>query len=60
MANTYANGQNVEEGEWHFSGTIEANDDLFEALDLEPFGKKKCRKKSLRIILPPLIMSPMI
>jgi len=40
MANTYANGQNVEEGEWHFLGTIEYNDELFEALDLEPFAKK--------------------
>ena len=36
----YANGQNVDEGEWHFLGFIEANDDLFEALDLEPFAKK--------------------
>ena len=41
MANTYANGQNVDEGEWHFLGSIEANDDLFEALDLEPFAKKE-------------------
>jgi len=40
MANTYANGQNVDEGEWYFLGSIEANDDLFEALDLEPFAKK--------------------
>ncbi|KKL53995.1 hypothetical protein LCGC14_2269820 [marine sediment metagenome] len=34
------NGQNVDEGEWHFLGSIEANDDLFEALDREPFAKK--------------------
>lgn len=40
MANLYANGQNVEEGEWKFLGSIEANDDIFEAIDLEPFAKK--------------------
>ncbi len=40
MANTYGSGQNVEEGEWHFLGSIEANDDIFEALDLESFAKK--------------------
>ncbi len=40
MANTYANGQDVDEGEWHFLGTIEANDGLFEALDLKPFARK--------------------
>jgi len=38
MANTYANGQNVDEGKWHFLGSIEANDDIFEVLDLEPFA----------------------
>jgi len=40
MASKYGSGQNVEQGEWHFLGTIEANDGLFEALDLEPFAKK--------------------
>ena len=40
LANTYANGQNVDEGEWHFLGTIEAVDDIFGDLDLEPFAKK--------------------
>ena len=40
MANKYASGQNVDEGEWHFLGTIEAVDDIFEALDLAPFAKK--------------------
>ena len=40
MASRYATGQNIEEGEWHFLGSIEANDDIFEALDLEPFAKK--------------------
>ena len=40
MANTYSTGQNVDEGEWHFLCTIEAVDDVFEALDFEPFAKK--------------------
>ena len=40
MASKYGSGENVDEGEWHFLGTIEANDGLFEALDLEPFAKK--------------------
>lgn len=40
MANTYANGQNVNEGEWHFVGMIEINDGLFETIDLEPFARK--------------------
>jgi len=40
MANTYGSGQNVDEGEWHFLGTIEAVDDVFEALGLKPFAKK--------------------
>jgi len=40
MASRYGSGQNVDEGEWHFLGTIEAVDDIFEALDLEPFAKK--------------------
>ncbi|MFX1597025.1 MAG: 1,4-alpha-glucan branching protein domain-containing protein [Promethearchaeota archaeon] len=40
MASRYASGQNVEEGEWHFLGTIEGVDDIFEAIDLEPFAKK--------------------
>ena len=40
MASRYGSGQNVEEGEWHFLGTIEAIDDIFDAIDLEPFAKK--------------------
>ena len=40
MASKYGSGAQVEEGEWHFLGSIEANDDLFSAIDLEPFAKK--------------------
>ena len=40
MAEKYSNGKYVEEGEWHFLGTLEHSDGLFEALDLEPFAKK--------------------
>ena len=40
MANTYTSGQNVEEGEWHFLGTLETVDELFKGIDLEPFAKK--------------------
>jgi len=40
MASRYGTGQIIDEGEWHFLGTIEAVDDIFEDLDLEPFAKK--------------------
>jgi 1,4-alpha-glucan branching enzyme len=40
MVKKYANGEYVDEGEWHFLGTIETADGLFEAIDLEPFAKK--------------------
>ena len=40
MASRYGTGQNINEGEWHFLGTIEAVDDLFKDIDLEPFAKK--------------------
>ena len=40
MASKYGSGVNVEEGEWHFLGTIEVNDGIFMDLDLEPFAKK--------------------
>ena len=40
MADRYGTGQNIDEGEWHFLGSIEANDDIFGDLDLEPFAKK--------------------
>jgi len=39
MANEYASGENVDEGEWHFLGTIEDADELFKEIDLEPFAK---------------------
>ena len=38
MATRYANGQNVDEGEWHFLGTIEVADDIFKDIDLDPFA----------------------
>jgi len=38
MAQTYASGKNVEEGEWHFLGTLEFNDGIFQELELEPFS----------------------
>lgn len=40
IVNTFGSGQYVDESEWHFLDTIEAVDDVFEALDLEPFAKK--------------------
>ena len=40
MANKYGSGQIVEEGDWHFLGSLEANDGLFKNIDLEPFAKK--------------------
>jgi 1,4-alpha-glucan branching enzyme len=40
MAEKYANGEYVEEGEWHFLGSLEANDGIFPDIDLEPFAKK--------------------
>jgi len=40
MASRYGSGQNVDEGEWHFLGTLESNDGLFMDIDLEPFAKK--------------------
>jgi len=38
MATNYATGINVEEGEWHFLGTLEANNGIFPEIDLEPFA----------------------
>jgi hypothetical protein len=38
MAQIYASGKNVEEGEWHFLGTLEFNDGIFQELELEPFS----------------------
>ncbi len=40
MAEKYANGEYVEEGEWHFLGSLEVNDGIFPDIDLEPFAKK--------------------
>jgi 1,4-alpha-glucan branching enzyme len=40
MADKYANGKNVEQGEWHYLGLLESADGLFEGIDLEPFAKK--------------------
>ncbi|MFX0186255.1 MAG: 1,4-alpha-glucan branching protein domain-containing protein [Candidatus Hodarchaeota archaeon] len=40
MASKYGRGQHVDKGEWHFLGTLEANDGIFMDLDLEPFTKK--------------------
>lgn len=39
MASRYGTGKNVEEGEWHFLGTLESNDGLFMDIDLSPFSK---------------------
>ncbi|MFX1356523.1 MAG: 1,4-alpha-glucan branching protein domain-containing protein [Promethearchaeota archaeon] len=38
MAETYASGKNVAEGEWHFLGMLEENDAIFREIDLEPFS----------------------
>jgi len=37
MAEKYGSGDLVDEGEWHFLGTLEANDGLFPEIDLRPF-----------------------
>ena len=37
MAMRYGNGEFIEEGEWHFLGTLEANDGIFMDIDLKPF-----------------------
>ncbi|TFF85525.1 MAG: DUF1957 domain-containing protein [Promethearchaeota archaeon] len=37
MAEKYGKGETVDEGEWHFLGTLEANDGLFPEIDLTPF-----------------------
>ena len=37
MAEKYGSGGLVDEGEWHFLGTLEANDGLFPEIDLTPF-----------------------
>ena len=39
MASKYGSGQHVDEGEWHFLGTLEANDGIFKDIDLNPFAK---------------------
>ncbi|TFF88902.1 MAG: DUF1957 domain-containing protein, partial [Promethearchaeota archaeon] len=38
MAEKYASEEYVEEGEWNFLGSLEENDGLFDAIDLEPFA----------------------
>lgn len=38
MANTYANGNYVDEGNWHFLGMLESSNGIFQELDLEPFA----------------------
>ena len=40
MASAYGQGKNVDEGEWHFLGTLESADGIFKDIDLEPFAKK--------------------
>ena len=37
MAMRYGNGEFIEEGEWHFLGKVEENDDIFKDIDLTPF-----------------------
>jgi len=37
MAERYGSGDHVDEGEWHFLGTLEANDGIFPEIDLTPF-----------------------
>jgi 1,4-alpha-glucan branching enzyme len=37
MAEKYANGEHVDEGEWHFLGSLEANDGIFPEIELTPF-----------------------
>jgi len=37
MAERYGSGEQVDEGEWHFLGTLEVNDGLFPEIDLTPF-----------------------
>ncbi len=37
MAERYGSGEHVDEGEWHFLGTLEANDGLFPEIDLTSF-----------------------
>ncbi len=39
MASKYGSGQHVDEGEWHFLGTLEVNDGIFKDIDLNPFAK---------------------
>ncbi|MFX1495568.1 MAG: 1,4-alpha-glucan branching protein domain-containing protein, partial [Promethearchaeota archaeon] len=39
MASKYGSHQYVDEGEWHFLGTLEVNDGIFKDIDLEPFAK---------------------
>lgn len=39
MAQKYGSGENIEEGEWTFLGTLEQEDGLFKEIDLAPFAK---------------------
>jgi 1,4-alpha-glucan branching enzyme len=39
MANNYGSGKTIEEGEWHFLGTLEEADAIFKDIDLKPFLK---------------------
>ena len=39
MANAFINKEDLSEGDWTYLGTIEANDGLFEEIDLESFIK---------------------
>lgn len=40
IAEAYGSGQQINEGEWHFLGTLEENDGIFKNIDLTPFIPK--------------------
>ncbi|MCP4761819.1 MAG: DUF1957 domain-containing protein [archaeon] len=40
MATNFINGNNIQEGDWTYLGTLEQNDSIFSDIDLEPFTKK--------------------
>ncbi len=37
MAERYGSGEDIDEEEWHFLGTLETNDNIFPEIDLTPF-----------------------